>query len=205
MVSTAPITELVERFVPTDWPAHPGLRVVACDYGDGRRVAFGRAGEPAARVGDAVAASCAIPGFYRPVSIGGRRYVDGGVASVSNLDLVADEELDLVVCLNPMTSLAEMTPRTAGERFAAAMRRTAGRRLGNEARTLRERGTKVLLVQPVAEDLAAMGTNFMARDRRELVTERAVRTTARQLRRGRTRADVVLPPPTPARDRARAA
>ena len=36
---------------------------------------------------DAVAASCAIPGFYHPVEIDGRRYVDGGMRSTSNLDL----------------------------------------------------------------------------------------------------------------------
>ena len=55
---------------------------------------------------DAVAASCAIPGFYRPVDIGGRRYVDGGVRSASNLDLLAGHELDLVICLNPTSTRA---------------------------------------------------------------------------------------------------
>ena len=45
----------------------------------------GPAGVPAVTVsvGVAVAASCAIPGFYRPVKIGRRRYVDGGVCSAS--------------------------------------------------------------------------------------------------------------------------
>jgi NTE family protein len=195
-ISTAPITDLVGQFVEADWPDHPNYWAVACDYGNGKRVPFGRDGAPPARVGDAVAASCAIPGFYHPVKIGGRRYVDGGVCSVSNLDLVADQELDLVVCLNPMTSLAEITCRTPGERVAAAMRRQAGRRLGHEAKKLRERGTEVLILQPVAEDLTVMGTNFMARDRREAVIERAVRTTARQLRRRRTRPGTVFPPRT---------
>ena len=66
---------------------------------------FGRPDAPAAEIGDAVAASCAIPGFYRPVTIGGRRYVDGGVWSTSNLDILRDEALDLVICLNPTSSL----------------------------------------------------------------------------------------------------
>ena len=38
-----------------------------------------------------------------------------------------------------------------------------------------------------------MGTNFMARDRREQVIERAIRTTARELRRRRGRPGVAYP------------
>jgi len=200
-ISTAPITALVERFVEGDWPDHPAFWAVAADYGSGRRVALGRAGSPPARVGDAVAASCAIPGFYHPVKIAGRRYVDGGVCSVSNLDVLCDEGLDLVVCLNPMSSLAQVTPRSPAEHVAAIMRRQAGRRLGREAKKLRERGTEVLILQPTAEDLAIMGVNFMARDRREQVIERAVRTTARQLRRRRGREGVTYPKPQPQRRR----
>ena len=77
---------------------------MTCDYRTGKRVPFGRTDSPPATVADAVAASCAIPGFYRPVKIGGRRYVDGGVCSASNLDLLAGRGLDLVICLNPLSS-----------------------------------------------------------------------------------------------------
>ena len=66
---------------------------------------FGRAGAPAADLADAVAASCAIPGFYHPETIAGRRYVDGGIYSTSNPDLLRDEDLDLVICLNPTSTL----------------------------------------------------------------------------------------------------
>ena len=194
-ISTSPITDLVERFVPGAWPEHPNYWAVSADYASGRRMAFGREGSPQARVGDAVAASCAIPGFYHPVKIAGRRYIDGGVCSVSNLDLLCDQDLDLVVCLNPMSSLAQVTPRSPAEHFAALMRKQAGRRLGREAKKLREQGTEVLVLQPTAEDLAVMGVNFMSRDRREQVMERAVRTTARQLRRRRGREGAVLPKP----------
>jgi len=203
-MSTRPITELVERFVPGDWPDHPNFRAVTADYATGRRHVWGREGSDPAPVGRAVAASCAIPSFYHPVKINGRRYIDGGICSASNLDLLKDEGLDLVVCLNPMSSLAEITPRSPGDRLAAVMRRQAGRRLGAEARKLREAGTDVLILQPTADDLAVMGPNLMARDRREQVIERAVRTTARQLRRRRGREDVVFPERT-ARPRRRTA
>jgi NTE family protein len=204
-ISTRPIADLVDRFVEGEWPDGAArFWAVAADYGSGKRTVFGREGAPPADVRDAVAASCAIPGFYHPVRIGRRRYVDGGICSTSNLDLLCDQGLDLVVCLNPMSTLARMTPRSAAERVAARMRAQAGRRLGREAKKLREHGTEVLILQPTAEDLAVMGTNFMARDRREQVIERAMRTTARQLRRRRDRPGVVFPKRPPARGRRRA-
>ena len=66
---------------PDRWVPGPPLWVVAVDYDAGRRVVFGRAGGPPASVGEAVLASCAIPGWFTPQVIDGRRYVDGGVAS----------------------------------------------------------------------------------------------------------------------------
>src|SRR3954454_14190338 len=77
-ISTRPIAELVETFVADEWPDHPNYWAVAADYHSGKRVVFGREGAPPATVGEAVAASCAIPPFSPPVKIGGRRYVDGG-------------------------------------------------------------------------------------------------------------------------------
>ena len=61
------------------WPPHPNLWIMACDHDTGRRVAFGRADAPPAPLADSVAASRAIPGFYRPVEICGRRYVDAAL------------------------------------------------------------------------------------------------------------------------------
>jgi NTE family protein len=192
-ISTRPITELVERFVPGGWPDQAPFWAVTADYATGKRHVWGREDAEPAPVGRAVAASCAIPSFYHPVKINGKRYIDGGVCSASNLDLMKDRGLDLVVCLNPMSSLAQITPRSPGDRFAALMRKQAGRRLGAEAKKLREAGTEVLILQPTADDLAIMGPNLMARDRREQVIDRAVRTTARQLRRRRGREGVVFP------------
>ena len=190
-ISTQPVSELVEMFVG-DWPDHPGFRAVAADYGTGKRVAFGAPGAPPATAGQAVAASCAIPAFYHPVKIGSRRYVDGGLCSPSNLDLARGHGLDLVVCLNPTSSLASVPIRTPGDAIAAFMRREAGRRLGHEARKLRADGTEVLLLQPTQRDLVAMGPNLMSRSRRVKVSETAFRTTGLALRRMRGR-DALLP------------
>jgi NTE family protein len=203
-VSTAPISELVETFVGADWPEHPCFWAIAADYRTGRRVAFGREDAPHATVPQAVAASCAIPGFYHPVSIAGRRYVDGGICSLSNLDLLAGRGLDLVICLNPTSSLAEAMGGTPAERVGALMRGVSGRRLGHEARKLRDEGTDVLLIQPTEDDVAGMGINLMARGRRVDVLERARRTTALALRELRD-TDAVLPGRAPSRGRSAAA
>src|SRR5215203_4836099 len=157
-ISTDSLRETVTRAVPGDWVEHPSYWAVACDYESGRRIPFGRLGSPRAHIGDAVAASCAIPGFYRPVKIGRRRYVDGGVCSVSNLDLVAGRGLDLVICLNPLTSSREGRRAGGGVRAAAAgaisgavdlipslTRRASRARLEREERKVRRFGTEVVV------------------------------------------------------------
>jgi NTE family protein len=181
-ISTDPLKDTIRRVAPTGWADHPNLWIVACDYATGRRVAFGREDAPDAELADAVAASCAIPGFYHPVEVAGRRYVDGGICSLSNLDLLAGRDLDLVICLNPTSSVAEAMGGTPAERVGALMRGVSGRRLGHEARKLRAEGTELLLVQPSQEDVAEMGLNLMARGRRVAVLERARKTTALVLR-----------------------
>lgn len=181
-ISTEPLKETVRRVVPHGWAEHPGLWIVGCDYATGRRVAFGRAGAPPAELPDAVAASCAIPGFYRPVEIAGRRYVDGGMYSTSNLDIVREAGLDLVICLNPTSSLHPTRAWNPADRLAQTVRSTSGRRLGREARALRERGTQIVLVQPLQEDLDVIGPNLMSRRRRAEVIATATRTVRAQLR-----------------------
>ena len=182
LVSTEPLKDTVRRVCRDPWAPHPNYWAVAVDYDDGHRVAFGRDGAPIATLPDAVAASCAIPGFYRAVRIDGRRYVDGGVRSASNLDILRDESLDLVIALNPMSSLESIAPRALADRLAVGARAMIGRRLGSEARRLRGAGTEVVLIQPTAADLTVMGPNPMNGRRRQAVMSTATRTMAEQLR-----------------------
>ena len=184
VMSTRPLRETVQRVAPSGWSAHPALWIVATDTATGRRVVFGRDDAPKAELSEAVAASCAVPAIYRPVRIGDRVYVDGGAWSPSNLDSVARAELDLVVCLNPLSSTPQELARAGRGRVRGGMRRATGRRLGWEARRLRERGTDVVVLQPVAEDLEVMGGNMMSTVRRHAVLETAQRTMAQQLADG---------------------
>jgi NTE family protein len=57
---------------------------------------------------DAVAASCAVPGVWPPVTIGGRRYIDGGVRSGTNADLAAGA--DRVLIITPTLPDAPLLP-----------------------------------------------------------------------------------------------
>jgi NTE family protein len=182
VISTAPLKDTIRRAVPGRWSDHPNLWIMACDYATGRRVAFGRDDAPDAELADAVAASCAIPGFYHPVEIGGRRYVDGGLWSTSNLDVVRDAGLDLVICLNPTSSLHPPFAWNPAERLAHLMRRASGRRLGSEAKKLRAGGAEVVLIQPTTADHAVMGSNLMSTRNRNPVIETAIRTVREQLR-----------------------
>jgi NTE family protein len=182
IISTEPLKDTIRRACAEGWAPHPNYWAMAVDYRTGRRVAFGRAGSPAAELPDAVAASCAIPGFYHCVEIGGRRYVDGGVYSTSNLDVLRAEPLDLVVALNPMSSLDARPPRSPVQRLAHQMRQAAGRRLGHEAKRLRAAGIEVILIQPTAADLEVMGDNLMSSRRRHATIETALGTVRAQLR-----------------------
>ena len=85
------------RLVSTEWPARP-LVITAVDAETGEFRTFDRdSGVPLLQ---AVAASCAVPGVYPPVTIDGRRYVDGGMRSAANADLAQD--YDRLVVLAPI-------------------------------------------------------------------------------------------------------
>jgi NTE family protein len=101
-LATETVAESVRRSViaqrlPTHaWPDRV-LRVTAIDTATGELVVFER--DSGVDLVDAVAASCAVPGVWPPVTIGDRRFMDGGIGSTINLD-VADD-CDVAVVLVP--------------------------------------------------------------------------------------------------------
>jgi NTE family protein len=182
MISTEPLKSVVRRVVPKGWAVHPHLWIVAIDYNTGERVAFGRRDSPEVDLADAVAASCAIPGFYRPVDIQGRRYIDGGMYSPTNLDLAGAADADLVICLNPMSSRHRGGLLQPSGPIAGFFRGNNRRLVDREVLALRRKGKRVLLIEPQADDLRAMGYNYMSRKTPGRVLECAVRTTTASLR-----------------------
>jgi NTE family protein len=139
------------------------LRVAAVDRRTGRRVVFGSPRAPRAGVAEAVAASCCVPWLFRPVEIGGREYVDGGVWSATNLDAAPAGLETCVLCLNPTANLA-------GSHSVLAMVRSVARSaVSIEALAVRRRGAEVQAIAPNRESASAMGTNFMDREPRSCV------------------------------------
>ncbi|MFK0253578.1 patatin-like phospholipase family protein [Streptomyces sp. NPDC090445] len=136
---------IAARLVSHEWPAGRRLLVTAVDALSGKLAAFDR--ESGAGLVDAVAASCAVPGVWPPVTVGERRYIDGGIRSAANADLAAG--CDRVVILAPMTLGSGHVPAPAAQ-----------------AARLREAGARVLLITPSAEARKAIGRNVLDPARR---------------------------------------
>jgi NTE family protein len=174
---------LVGRLFPSGWPDRP-LWLNAVRLRDGRRVTFGKDGDAGGDVGSAVAASCAIPGYYAPVPVAGEEYVDGGAHSPTNADLASDGP-GLVLVSSPMSvGRGALRPRTE-----LVGRLTHRATLQREVAGLRRRGRAVVTFQPGAEDLAVMGGGANALDagRRGRVARQARESTLRRLETPRLR------------------
>ncbi|PSK97895.1 NTE family protein [Haloactinopolyspora alba] len=182
--SLSGIGELVDAVVPDGRSCpHPGVWTVALDYETGRRVAFGRSDAAPASLADAVMASCAIPGWFAPVTIGGHRYVDGGACSVTSADLLTGLGLDEVYVVAPMVSFELDHPSALLSRLERRWRARCTRRCVHEARKLRAEGTHVVVLGPGPEDLEVIGANVMDAGRRLEVLETSIRTSADTLSR----------------------
>lgn len=160
-----------------EWPQSPQVWIVATDFETGRRTVFGTEGAPEATVSQAVMASCAIPAWYRPMVIGGRRYVDGGACSATSADLLAKLELDEVYVVAPMASFELDCPSSPLARIERQLRRATTRRLHREVAKLRAAGTAVTMLAPGPDDLKVIGANMMDPRRREEVFETSMKTS----------------------------
>ena len=131
-----------------------------------------------------MAASCAVPGYFAPVRIGDRSYVDGGVHSPTSAAILRGQGLDLVIVVSPMSG-----PPGPQLSLLAASRRHSARLLQQEVRALERTGVEVLVFAPGAAEQGVMGDDMMSRLRLNEVIQqsflagaRAARPRARLLR-----------------------
>lgn len=117
------------------WPS-ARLLIVAVDATTGEERIFDAAG--GVPLVDAVAASCAVPGIWPPVTIGGARYVDGGLRSAENADLAHGHDVVLVF---------------------QAMRVPGMDDLDAQVETLRQQGSAVLVITADERSVDAIGIN----------------------------------------------
>ena len=131
--------EVIEARLPShEWPDR-ALQIVAVDAASGEARIFTPADAGTVELVDAVAASCAVPGIWPPVTIDGRRYIDGGIRSSANLDLATDH--DSVLLLAPVADLGPVEAEVG--KVAAKVEKRKG----------------TVVVRPDEASLAAMGSN----------------------------------------------
>ena len=157
-----------------NWP--DGLWICAARRTDGGRVVFGRAGSPPAPLASAVLASCAIPGYFTPITIDGVEYFDGGVHSSTNADVLESQHLDTVIVLSSMSARGGLAQGPD-----AFLRWSVHRRLDREIARLEARGTTVIRLEPGPATRRAMGLWAMAEHRAPQVVEAAYEETRDRL------------------------
>lgn len=131
---------VIESRLPSrDWPGRV-LKIVAVDAATGEPRVFVR--HDGVSLVDAVAASSAVPGVWPPVTIGGRRYIDGGVRSCDNADYAAGADRVLVI-----------SPLDGTDLLPGEMPRSRA------VQKLRAGGAQVAVAGPDEASRAAMGAN----------------------------------------------
>jgi predicted acylesterase/phospholipase RssA len=155
------------------------LYLAATDLDTCERVVFGSEDWQDVPISRAVSASSALPMVYRPVKIGDREYVDGGIISTTNLDIAVEAGASLVVVVNPLVPYANdfeaRIPTLTGSRPRRvsdmgfphigyqAFKLLAHQRLHEMARRWEERypGVDIILIEPDPSDELMFQTSIM--------------------------------------------
>jgi NTE family protein len=172
------------------------LRLVAVDLDSGKTTAFGSAGFDGVPISKAVAASCAIPGLYRPVRIGGVDYIDGGVSKTAHISLALRQRCGLTICVNPLVPVRIPHPEGAvtwlGDDEAGPLRSrglptildqvfrvTLHSRLRYGLKRYRKEDpdADIVVFEPRPEDLPRFMHNIMRTSGRVRIAEYAYRST----------------------------
>jgi predicted acylesterase/phospholipase RssA len=174
------------------------LYVVGVDLDRGEAVAFGDRGHRDVPVSRAVQASTALPGLYRPVRIGGRDYVDGGVKKTAHINLAIRHGADLVVCINPIVPLRSHAaggplPHISEQGVTWVLDQVLrimlhGRmEYGLERYRAEHPEVDVLVLQPTTDDQRMFRYNIMRYSARRVVAEYGYRSARDAFRRHRAR------------------
>lgn len=131
------------RLGALNWPERP-LLITAVDTENGDFKVFDRSS--GVDLVNAVAASCAVPLVWPPVTIQGHRYMDGGMRSGTNADLALGYANVLI--LNPLPMPENMPP-------------VFGSNLSMERKQLEQSGSRVFVIEPDAPTLQAIGPNVL--------------------------------------------
>lgn len=152
------------------------LFIIATDLDTGERIIFGKGFNDQIPISLAVAASSALPIFYKPVRIGDKEYVDGGLRGTASLDLAIECGADLVVCINPIVpynNSSKSSTRNSGRRHLSqkgirsvadqTLRIMSHSGLEYHIKQLRRRhpDVDIILIEPHPDDYAMFFNNMM--------------------------------------------
>ena len=141
---------MFSTFEGMPWPT--GFACTAVDCATGAfRLWDEKAGVPLQL---AVASSCAVPGIFPPVAIGGARYMDGGVRDMLNADVAAGHDAVVAVSCTLLELPEGLVPPEMQAVFAATLAAFDGLRRG---------GSRVEVVVPGQEmlEVSGFGLNLM--------------------------------------------
>ena len=174
------------------------LYIVAVDLDDGTAVAFGEPDHRDVPISRAVQASIALPGLYRPVRIGGRDYVDGGVKKTAHINLAIRQGADLVVCITPIVPIhndtrggplgGHLSNKGVTYVLDQALRIMLHGRMqyGLERYQVEHPDVDILLVEPQHDDMQMFSFNIMRMSARRLVAQHGYLSVAEAFARHRT-------------------
>ncbi len=176
-VPTSPVGRFAAGLHDDDWPQQD-LWLVAIDLDTGRRRVFGRDDEgQRPLVSAAVEASSAIPGYFKPVDFDGTAFIDGGMRSPNNADLLRGRDLDIIVVISPQS--APQWPMRSP--LQTVLRAGSTRRTRSEISELRRNGTDVMVIEPPEWVRSIIGLNPMDASRMTQVFAASAAAVGEQL------------------------
>jgi len=175
------------------------LYLVATNLDTGASVTFGGKGHASVPISRAVQATAALPGLFPPVEIHGQHYVDGALRKTLHASVALEEDLDLLLCLNPLVPY-DASPAAQGHHahpqakkplvegglpvvLAQTFRSIIHSRLGAGMERYRNAypHTDILLLEPSRADAAMFFTNLFSYSNRRRLCEHAYQKTRHDL------------------------
>lgn len=176
------------------------LFVIAVDLDSGETVRFGASDWNEVPISVAVQASSALPGLYPPVKLHGRHLVDGALRRTMHGSVALDEDIDLLIGLNPLVPYDGHAARGSdGQRLQSVTEGGLPMVLSQTFRTLLQSRMQVglakyaqqyahsdqMILEPDHDDAEVFFTNAFSYSSRQRVCEHAYRATLRDLGRNR--------------------
>jgi predicted acylesterase/phospholipase RssA len=119
------------------------LLITGTDIDTGEHLIFGAGEFRDSHICRMVAASCAIPVFFRPIRIGERDVVDGGVSEVCPVQIAVDRDASTILFINPMVPIRNDRSRICISAANGSCARLSEKGVGANVIALKSGGSRV--------------------------------------------------------------